>query len=77
MAAGAMNILRNQEPIREGATVRERQPSSRSGHDKMSVNVKIHESYIKKNQEGSEGAHHGGRVSRQPLTGESPRGRAA
>jgi HlyD family secretion protein len=43
------NNYGNQEPIREGATVRERQtiitiPDLR----RMSVNVKIHESYIKK-----------------------------
>jgi len=46
---GDENNYGNQEPIREGATVRERQtiitiPDLR----RMSVNVKIHESYIKK-----------------------------
>ncbi len=39
----------NQEPIREGATVRERQAIITIPNlAKMSVNVKIHESYIKK-----------------------------
>ena len=47
------NNYGNQEPIREGATVRERQtiitiPDLRC----MSVNVKIHESYIKKIKAG-------------------------
>lgn len=43
----------NQEPIREGATVRERQTIiTIPDMTKMSVNVKIHESYIKKIKKG-------------------------
>src|ERR1019366_7671090 len=39
----------NQDPIREGATVRERQAIiTIPDMTRMSVNVKIHESYIKK-----------------------------
>jgi HlyD family secretion protein len=43
----------NQEPIREGATVRERQAIiTIPDMTRMSVNVKIHESYIKKIKKG-------------------------
>jgi len=43
----------NQEPIREGATVRERQAIiTIPDLSRMSVNVKIHESYIKKVKKG-------------------------
>jgi len=43
----------NQEPIREGATVRERQAIiTIPDLSRMSVNVKIHESYIKKIKKG-------------------------
>ncbi|MGD0744276.1 MAG: efflux RND transporter periplasmic adaptor subunit [Verrucomicrobiota bacterium] len=43
----------NQEPIREGATVRERQSIiTIPDMTRMSVNVKIHESYIKKIKKG-------------------------
>src|SRR5256885_9040937 len=43
----------NQEPIREGATVRERQAIiTIPDMTKMSVKVKIHESYIKKIRKG-------------------------
>src|SRR5206468_13067650 len=43
----------NQEPIREGATVRERQTIiTIPDMTKMSVKVKIHESYIKKIKKG-------------------------
>ncbi len=43
----------NQEPIREGATVRERQAIiTIPDLNRMSVNVKIHESYIKKVKKG-------------------------
>src|SRR5207302_375266 len=43
----------NQEPIREGATVRERQAIiTIPDMTKMSVKVKIHESYIKKIKKG-------------------------
>lgn len=47
------NYYGNQEPIREGATVRERQAIiTIPDMTRMSVNVKIHESYIKKIKKG-------------------------
>ncbi len=47
------NYYGNQEPIREGATVRERQSIiTIPDMTRMSVNVKIHESYIKKIKKG-------------------------
>ncbi len=47
------NFYGNQEPIREGATVRERQSIiTIPDMTRMSVNVKIHESYIKKIKKG-------------------------
>ena len=50
---GGDNYYGNQEPIREGATVRERQAIiTIPDMTRMSVNVKIHESYIKKIKKG-------------------------
>ena len=50
---GDNNYYGNQEPIREGATVRERQAIiTIPDMTRMSVNVKIHESYIKKIKKG-------------------------
>jgi RND family efflux transporter MFP subunit len=47
------NYYGNQDPIREGATVRERQAIiTIPDMTRMSVNVKIHESYIKKIKKG-------------------------
>jgi len=47
------NYYGNQDPIREGATVRERQAIiTIPDMSRMSVNVKIHESYIKKIKKG-------------------------
>ena len=47
------NYYGNQDPIREGATVRERQSIiTIPDMTRMSVNVKIHETYIKKIQKG-------------------------
>ena len=47
------NYYGNQEPIREGATVRERQAIiTIPDMTRMSVNVKIHESYIQKIKKG-------------------------
>ncbi|HEX7578266.1 MAG TPA: efflux RND transporter periplasmic adaptor subunit, partial [Verrucomicrobiae bacterium] len=47
------NYYGNQDPIREGATVRERQSIiTIPDMTRMSVNVKIHESYIKKIRKG-------------------------
>ena len=51
--SGDNNYYGNQEPIREGATVRERQTIiTIPDMNRMSVNVKIHESYIKKIKKG-------------------------
>jgi RND family efflux transporter MFP subunit len=51
--SGDNNYYGNQEPIREGATVRERQAIiTIPDMTRMSVNVKIHESYIKKIKKG-------------------------
>jgi HlyD family secretion protein len=65
------NNYGNQEPIREGATVRERQtiitiPELR----RMSVNVKIHESYIKKIKVGQKARITVDAYPDQRLTGE-------
>jgi multidrug resistance efflux pump len=65
------NNYGNQEPIREGATVRERQtiitiPDLR----RMSVNVKIHESYIKKIKVGQRARITVDAYPDQQLTGE-------
>jgi HlyD family secretion protein len=65
------NNYGNQEPIREGATVRERQtiitiPDLR----RMSVNVKIHESYIKKIKVGQKARVTVDAYPDQRLTGE-------
>jgi len=50
---GDNNYYGNQEPIREGATVRERQAIiTIPDMTRMSVNVKIHESYIQKIKKG-------------------------
>ena len=70
MAATRQNYFGNQEPIREGATVRERQtiitiPDLR----RMGVNVKIHESYIKKIKEGQKAHITVDAFPDQPLTG--------
>ena len=52
-AAATKTITENEEPIREGATVRERQSIiTIPDMTKMSVRVKIHESYIKKIKKG-------------------------
>ena len=54
-----------EERIREGATVRERQTIiTIPDMNKMSVRVKIHESYIKKVKKGSEGPHYPRRIPR-------------
>ena len=51
--SGRDNPWENQEPMREGATVRERQTIiTIPDMTRMSVNVKIHESYIKKVKKG-------------------------
>jgi multidrug resistance efflux pump len=61
----------NQEPIREGATVRERQAIiTIPDMTKMSVNVKIHESYIKKIKKGQKAVITVDAFPDQPLTGE-------
>jgi HlyD family secretion protein len=65
------NNYGNQEPIREGATVRERQtiitiPDLR----RMSVNVKIHESYINKIKVGQKARITVDAYPDKPLTGE-------
>jgi len=65
------NNYGNQEPIREGATVRERQtiitiPDLR----RMSVNVKIHESYINKIKVGQKARITVDAYADKPLTGE-------
>jgi len=61
----------NQEPIREGATVRERQSIiTIPDMTKMSVNVKIHESYIKKIKKGQKARITVDAFPDQPLTGE-------
>ena len=52
-AAVTKTITANQDPIREGATVRERQSIiTIPDMTRMSVSVKIHESYIKKIKKG-------------------------
>jgi HlyD family secretion protein len=68
---GDENNYSNQDPIREGATVRERQtiitiPDLR----RMSVNVKIHESYIKKIKVGQKARITVDAYPDQPLMGE-------
>jgi multidrug efflux pump subunit AcrA (membrane-fusion protein) len=61
----------NQEPIREGASVRERQSIiTIPDMTKMSVNVKIHESYIKKIKKGQKARITVDAFPDQPLTGE-------
>jgi multidrug resistance efflux pump len=61
----------NQEPIREGATVRERQTIiTIPDMNKMSVNVKIHESYIKKIKKGQKARITVDAFPDQVLTGE-------
>lgn len=60
-----------QEPIREGASVRERQTIiTIPDMTKMSVNVKIHESYIKKIKKGQKARITVDAFPEQPLTGE-------
>lgn len=52
---GGDNNYGNQEPIREGATIRERQAIiTIPDMTRMSVNVKIHESYIQKIKKGQQ-----------------------
>jgi len=68
---GDENNYGNQDPIREGATVRERQtiitiPDLR----RMSVNVKIHESYINKIKVGQKARITVDAYADKPLTGE-------
>ena len=61
----------NQEPIREGATVRERQTIiTIPDMKRMSVDVKIHESYIKKISKGQKARITVDAFPDQPLTGE-------
>lgn len=61
----------NQEPIREGATVRERQAIiTIPDMTRMAVNVKIHESYIKKVKKGQKARITVDAFPDQTLTGE-------
>jgi multidrug efflux pump subunit AcrA (membrane-fusion protein) len=61
----------NQEPIREGATVRERQAIiTIPDMTHMAVNVKIHESYIKKVKKGQKARVTVDAFADQPLMGE-------
>jgi RND family efflux transporter MFP subunit len=68
---GGRDNYYNQEPIREGASVRERQTIITIPDMKqMSVNVKIHESYIKKIKKGQKARVTADAFPDQPLTGE-------
>jgi len=61
----AMSIMATRNPFAKAPPVRERQSIiTIPDMTRMSVNVKIHESYIKKNQEGPGGAHHRGCLPR-------------
>ena len=64
-------VYGNQEPIREGATVRERQAIiTIPDMTRMAVNVKIHESYIKKVRKGQKARITIDAFPDQQLTGE-------